>query len=434
MSVPANLIKRIISDQLNEYIVPDIYIERECQAKLISLASNPEIIVLTGIRRCGKSVLMNQLRQHHDKSDYYFNFEDERLVDFTVHDFQTLQEVFIELFGIQKTYYFDEIQNIPGWEMFIRRLYNAGYKIYITGSNANLFSEELGTRLTGRYIPVTIYPLSFKEYLTYYEPTIVTSKLLSTIQIGTLNKQLQDYFQDGGIPEFVKHQQMDYLHALYESILYRDIIARYKISNTTAIKKLVFYLASNCSKELTYNSLRKFLGLGSATTVSDYCHYLEGSFLCFFIHRYSDSVKVQQQSPKKIYFCDHILAKIVGFRISHDFGRMLENIVFLELKRREYDVFYYNQTKECDFIVRKGSQTIQAIQVCANIDHPETKKREIDGLIEALEYFSITKGIIITEHESFSIQLEKEGRQYIIDAIPAAQWLIHNNQNISIEK
>jgi predicted AAA+ superfamily ATPase len=425
MGVSADLLKRIISDQQNNVLLPEAYIERdEYEAKLESFATNPEIVVIIGMRRCGKSVLMNKVRQQNKESDYYFNFEDERLVEFNLKDFETLQIVFTELFGIQKTYYFDEIQNILGWEMFARRLYNAGNKIYITGSNANLFSDELGTRLTGRYLSMSVYPLSFKEYLSHHEPDIVKAKALSTIQLGLRNKYFQDYLQKGGIPEYVKYQQIEYLQTLYESILYRDIIARYKISNVLALKKMVFYLASHCSKTFTYNSLRKFLELGSVTTVIDYSYYLERSFLCFFVHKYSDSINAQQQSAKKIYFCDHILAKTLGFRISPDIGRTLENIVFLELKRRKYDIFYYHQVKECDFIIREGIKTVQAIQVCVSLDDPHTKKREIEGLIEALDYFSMQKGIIITEREAFTEQHEKEGKTYLVEAIPIGQWLL----------
>ena len=154
-----SLLKRILSDQREESFLPTDYIQRTAQAKLVELSLNKEIIVLTGVRRCGKSVLLHYLRHKAIESDYYVNFEDERLVTFTMVDFQTLHEVLIELFGVQKTFYFDEIQHIAGWEMFVRRLYDNGNKVYLTGSNANLFSEKLGTCLTGRYIFLCVYPI-----------------------------------------------------------------------------------------------------------------------------------------------------------------------------------------------------------------------------------------------------------------------------------
>lgn len=425
MAITPDLLKLIISDQKEEQVITADYFHRSIEQKLEQLAKNKEVIVITGIRRCGKSVLLHCLRQNAHESDYYFNFEDERLVTFTVEDFQILQQVFVELYGIQKTFYFDEIQNIPGWELFVRRLYNSGNKIFITGSNANLFSEELGTRLTGRYISARVYPFSFQEYVHNKLSQIIAKSVLSTTQKGQIKKLFNEYCVYGGIPEYVKHAQIDYLHSLYESIIYRDIITRYKLPNDVAIKKLVFYLASNCSKEMTYNSLRILMGVGSTTTVSDYCSYLESSYLCFFVNRYSESIKAQQQSPKKIYFIDHVFAKTVGFRFSEDIGRMFENIVFIELKRRNYDVYYYRDQKECDFIVRQDNKTLNAIQVCANLADPATKQRELDGLLEALARLSLREGYILTESEESTQLLKKNNMNYKIHIIPIWKWLLN---------
>lgn len=201
---------------------------------------------------------------------------------------------------------------------------------YITGSNAALFSDELGTRLTGRYMDISIYPFSFYEYAHYENQDLITQKNLSTKQSSKVKRLFNNYCIYGGIPEYTKHHQTDYLHSLYESIIFRDIVARYKLPNAMTLKKLVFFLASNCSKETTYAALQKLLGIGSATTVSDYCSYLENSYLCFFLNRYCLSVKAQLRSPKKVYFIDHALAKTLGFSFSDDYGRMLENITFID--------------------------------------------------------------------------------------------------------
>jgi len=418
-----DLLKRIIADQREEGL-PKQYFERTSENKLRQLSNNREIIVLIGVRRCGKSVLLQQARQFNAESEYYFNFEDERLITFTVEDFQLLQEVFIELYGLQKTYYLDEIQNIEGWERFARRLYNAGNKIYITGSNATLFSKELGTRLTGRYITLNIYPFSFYEFIKHQSPDLADQKTFSTTQVGQTKKLFSQYCQWGGFPEYVKYQQTEYLHSLYESIIYRDILARYKIPNAKSLKELVFYLASNCSKEITYNSLRKLLGLGSATTISDYCSYLEYSYLCFFVNRYSDSVKAQIQSPKKVYFIDHAFARTIGFRFSEDKGRMFENIVFIELKRRAFDIYYYRDNKECDFLIRKTGKIIGAIQVCQTLHNTETKQRETEGLLEALERFAFREGYILTESEENTTVIQQNGINYKIIVMPIWKWLL----------
>lgn len=428
MTMSQDLLKRIILDQHEDQNWPSMYIHRIAEQKLKVLSENQEIIVLTGVRRCGKSVLLEHVRRTHEngKNDYYFNFEDERLVNFGTEDFEILHQTLISLYGVQNTFYFDEIQNIPAWELFVRRMYNKGCKIYITGSNANLFSEELGTRLTGRYISIAIYPVSFAEFSYPHFPA--EHKDFSSTDIGQLKGLFSKYIEYGGIPAYILNKNSDYLHSLYESILYRDLITRYKIGNPDALKKLLYYLASNCSKEISYSKLLGMINnngiiINSKTTISEYCSYIENSFLCFFVSRYDDNLKAQQQSPKKVYFIDHVLAKVVGFRTSGDHGRMLENIVFLELKRRKYDIYYYKDTKECDFILRDGMQTVQAIQVCTELYDPFTKQREILGLVEAMDKFSLSEGLIITENEEYNETVEIKNKKYEIVVKPIWKWL-----------
>ncbi len=427
MTISPDLLKRIILDQREDRRWPVTYIHRTAEKRLERLSQNEEIIVLSGLRRCGKSVLLEHVRRlRSSEGDYYFNFEDERLVNFTLDDFEVLHQTFISLYGVQNTFYFDEIQNIPDWELFIRRMYNKGCKIYITGSNANLFSEELGTRLTGRYIALKMYPLSFAEFSQYSIPLERVD--FSTTDIGTLRENYSAYLELGGIPAYILNKDPEYLHSLYESILYRDIITRYKIGNPEALKKLIFFLASNCGKEITLSKLRGMINnngeiVKSNTTISDYCSYIENSFLCFFVNRYDDNLKVQQQAPRKVYFIDHVLAKVLGFRISEDRGRTLENIVFVELKRRGHEVFYHSGAKECDFIIREGSRTQKVIQVCLELYDPFTKAREISGLLEAMEKFSLSEGWIITENDEGEEIIENNGKKYRIVIKPIWKWL-----------
>src|SRR5579862_1564750 len=201
MAISPDLLKRIILDQREDLRWPKLYIQRTVEKKLDRFSQNKEIIVLSGIRRCGKSVLLEHIRRiRKNGHDYYFNFEDERLVNFTIEDFEVLHQTLISLYGLQTNFYFDEIQNIPRWELFVRRMYNKGCKIYITGSNANLFSEELGTRLTGRYISLAIYPISFAEFSQYYFP--LAQKDYSSTDIGQLKGLFAQYLEYGGIPAY----------------------------------------------------------------------------------------------------------------------------------------------------------------------------------------------------------------------------------------
>lgn len=419
-------LRNVIIDQ-REIQSPSKIIPRTIYKNLVSLTASKEILILSGIRRCGKSTLLRRLRDESMEKDYCINFDDDRLVHFKLEDFQTLYELFVEMYGPQKTFYFDEIQNIDHWERFVRRLHDQGNKVLITGSNASMLSAELGTKLTGRHIEINIYPYSFSEYLDYTDQAELKTHQLSTVQRGMLKAAFNDYFKEGGLPEYLESRQIEYLHSLYQNILYRDIIVRHQIKNYQAMKELVYYLASNLGKECSFNAMKKMLGLSSATTVSDYCAYLQDSFLCFFISRYDFSLKKQIQHAKKVYFIDQALAVAVGFRFSQDEGRLLENIVFLELKRRGHEIYFHKEKKECDFILREGANVCAAIQVTLDLDNPATRERELAGLLEAMQRYQLTTGIIIT-NDTFAEQTITVGEQiYQVQIIPVWSWLLETS-------
>ncbi|MBY0545594.1 MAG: ATP-binding protein [Gammaproteobacteria bacterium] len=416
-------IRQTIVDQ-RPVLVPADFIEREAYSVLQNSQQTSSIVILLGVRRCGKSTLLQKLRLDSLESDYYINFDDDRLAQFTVDDFQTLYELFIELYGQQKIFFFDEIQNIPQWERFVRRLHDLGYKIYITGSNASLFSQELGTRLTGRYIEIFVYPFSFTEFLRLKSPTLLSKKNLATADKGMLKHACQQYLTLGGFPNYLEFEDKNYLKSLYESILYRDIITRYHITSVQAIKELVFYLASNVSKDMSYNAVKNMLGLKNPTTVKDYCDYLSMSFLCFFVMRYDPSVKKQILHTKKVYFIDTALTYLIGFRHSDDFGRLIENVVFLELKRRGFEVFFHKEKKECDFVLRERGHITQAIQVCYSLEDEKTKERELAGLIEALSTYQLQAGWIITWDDEKTLEIDTDAGEKTIHIISLYRWLL----------
>lgn len=416
-------LKEVILEQSTRTSLTD-YVPRLAYEEIEPLKKNKEIIIITGMRRCGKSTLLQKIRDAATEKNYYLNFEDDRLINFALEDFQLLLEVFIELYGGQHTFYFDEIQNVPQWESFIRRLYEDGNKIYITGSNATMLSKELGTKLTGRYIFLRVYPYSFYEFTRYYAPELIDKTTYTTIEKGKANQLFENYCLVGGIPEYVKYQQENYLHDLYEGIIYRDIITRYKLTNERPIKELAFYLASNISKDITFNALRKIINVSNARTTAEYCTYLENCYLCFLIERYSHSVKKQFSYGKKQYFIDPALAYTIGFRTSKDKGRLLENIVFLELKRRYRDVYFHKDKRECDFIVRNQNQVINAIQVCSSLDSEEAKTREYAGLIEAMRTYQLKGGLILTSDTENTDTIHHENNTYKILIMPIWKWLL----------
>lgn len=414
-----DLLKQIILEQQEILHAPNKrYVQRYIADEWLQTS---EILIISGIRRCGKSVLMQQIRDRLVEKDFFFNFDDERLANFKLDDFQKLQECFVELFGEQHTYYFDEIQNIEGWERFVRRLYNAGNKIVITGSNARMLSRELGTHLTGRYIQVEIYPFSFQEYLAMNEIPVNAKTLYTTTGRATMVKSFVKYMECGGFPKFLQDGSVSYLTSLYESIIYRDILTRNGLTNEKEMLELMFYLASNATKRVTYSSLGKVVGIQHPDTIKNYLEYIQQTYLIFQLFRYDPSVKKQMMSPKKIYFVDNAIIKRIGFNATENNGVFLENLVFIELKRRGWDVYYYADKKECDFIVRKGLHISDAYQVTLKMDSPQTREREIAGVREAMQAYSLSKGYILTFEGKETINFD-DGT--IVEVFPVWEWIL----------
>lgn len=404
----------IIGDQLNlSFKTTDI-------SRLKDELFDDEIVVLSGIRRSGKSTLLQEIRSKHKEHSYYLNFDDDRLLNFGIDDFQKLLEVFIELFGKQNVFYFDEIQNIIGWERFVRRLHDYGNKIFITGSNASMLSKELGTHLTGRYYQTELFPFDFKEFLKLRKIDFNKKAIISTEIKSLLKSQFNDYFKRGGFPAYLKSGNRQYLKSLYESILYRDVMVRNGLTNEKEILELVHYIASNPAKLLTFNSLTKAIGVKNATTVKNYLIHLQDSYLVFLVNKYDTSLKVQLQNPKKAYFIDLGLIKELGFQHSEDNGRLLENLVYIELRRRQKEIYYHNKNKECDFVIKEKTQIVAAIQVCWSVHAADTRKRELEGLLDAMLEYELDKGLILTESEEEEIIID----HMRISIIPVWKWLL----------
>ncbi len=414
------ILKSLIQEQ-HTIQPPDPYIQRRLPFDMTQLTQSRSVVVITGIRRSGKSTWLQQVRASQTERDYYLNFDDDRLVGFELADFQVMFELFVELYEEQHTFYFDEIQNIDGWERFVRRLHDQGDKVYITGSNATMFSQELGTHLTGRYVRYEIFPFSYVEYLAFknYEE----GRSDHFIAKANQNRYYREYSFVGGFPEYIKYGQLEYLQGLYESILYRDIIVRHKLTSDRIIKALMHYLVSNVGKLMSYNALKNMLGVASANTISDYCSYLQDSYLCFFMNCFSDSLKQQSYAPKKIYCIDTGLAKAVGFRRGEDNGLLLENIVFLALKREGYVLYYHKGKYECDFVVQKSNHMVYVIQVCFDMSAPETREREMRGLEEALAAHPSAKGCIVT--------MDEDAELGDIRVISAARFLRETSSQLS---
>ncbi len=414
-----NEIKRVIVSQ-SETSSNSNYVERELGFADNGPQNDPFIRIITGIRRCGKSTLMDKIRHSNPENHFFINFDDNRLTGFTAEDFERMYESFYELYDTEKTWYFDEIQSIEGWEMFIRRLHNQGHKVYITGSNAGILSAELGTKLTGRYLQSELFPFSFSEYIHFKGVFPGENDVYSSEKAIVLQKLFREYLISGGFPEFLITGNVEYLNNLYENVIYRDVITRYSIRNSKTLIELIHFLICNVAKETSYNSLKNIFGISNAITVKEYIGYFEDSYLLFSINKFDFSLKKQIANPKKIYSIDTGLANSVSFQFSENVGRQLENIVFLHLRRSTTEIYYHKGNFECDFIVTQNKKVVQAFQVCQSLENDLVRNREMAGLIEAMSSYQLTEGLILTEDEEETIT----HIQGTVRLLPVWKWLL----------
>ncbi len=416
--ITKDVLRQIATQQKQEIQRRDNWVKRDILSEISKWMDDSRIIVLTGVRRCGKSTILKQIIGN--EADYcYVNFENERFVEFKAQDFEQLNEVLLEVYGNPKIYFFDEIQNIEKFELFVRRLQDQGKKIVITGSNASLLSSELGTRLTGRYKPFEVYPFSFSEFLAFKNISLEKGWFYATGKKVEIKKLFDEYMVFGGFPEYLKNKDTEYIRTIYENILYRDIVARYSIKRQKILKELVAMLVTNISSLFTYNSLKESLKLSNSITVKEYISYLNNSYLFFELNRFDYSAKKQLNSPKKIYAIDPALHQLMGLSFSENKGRVLENLVFLELKRRKKEIYYFAKTGECDFIVKERGRITEAIQACYSLEQPN-REREINGLLEAMESLKLDKGLILTHEQEEEI---KTGEK-TIKVVPVWRWLL----------
>ncbi len=394
---PKDQIKALLIEQFQTFWRRDTGIERDQLTELERAAPLPHAVIISGLRRAGKSTLLAQLahRLGEDKF-YYVNFEDERFLGFAADDANDLYGLLVELFGERGIFVVDEIQNVPGWEHFVRRFMEMGLKFYITGSNASLLSRELGTRLTGRYVPLELFPFSFAEFLRFRGYPVPDLSRQTTVDAARLQGYLGEYLRLGGIPEPLKYPELSLARTLYDDVLYRDIATRYRIEDVRALKELAFYLMSNPSAAISFNKLKEQLRLGSVNTVKNYVEYLEQSWLIFTTNVYDFSVKRQQIAAKKVYGIDTGLVSAVGFSFSPNTGRLLENLAFLALRRRTREIYYYAAAggNEVDFYLPESRALIQVSQSLAQ---PATREREVRAMIDAMRSLGLDHGLILTD-------------------------------------
>ncbi len=396
-----------------------------------------KIISLIGVRRSGKSSILfdmiNKLREKGNRDNIiYINFEDDRLYPLELSSLDLLLESYYELYPAkrgEKVYLFlDEVQVVDNWELYVRRVYDTeNIHIYVTGSSAKLLSTEIATSLRGRTITYEIFPFSFKEYLQYKE---INVNLHSSKSLSFIKNALEDYLVDGGFAETINEEPpvarkilSDYL----ELIVYKDIVDRYNIKNRSLLKHLNKYCFTNIATLVSFTKLfNEFKSQGyklGKDTLFDYISYLEDAYTLFPVPIYRNSVKEEQRNPKKIYAIDNGFKKIYDYAIGDDMSKLYENIVFLHLRRQTKDVYYFKEKQEVDFYAKVNTNAY-LVNVSYKIDDPATRKREIDGLVEAMNYFKLSKAYLITSEEDQTMQIDDK-KIYIV---PLFRWLLEEHK------
>jgi len=396
-----------------------VYVPREGLSSARQNMENDLIKVIIGPRRAGKSVFAMQLLKGIDFA--YLNFDDERLLDVT--DYDDFIKAIRQVYGETNYLLFDEIQNLKDWELFLNRLQRNGFRIVITGSNAHLLSRELSTHLTGRFLQFQILPFSFKEFLHAKSFQIDDTLELKERQ-GSLLGYLDKYINIGGFPEVVtKHvEPRSYLPTLFESILFKDIAKRYNVRYSKKLYDLGYYLITNHSCEFTYTRLKKILDFRSVHTVENYVKYISEAFIVFVVDRFSFKLAEQIKSPKKVYSYDTGMAKSVRFAVTPYTGKFIENIVAIELLRRDIEPYFYRTRngKEIDFVIKKGSDINQLIQVSYDISEYATKKRELNALVKAGQELRCDNLTVITwDHCGEDLVDEQK-----VSFLPLWRWLL----------
>jgi predicted AAA+ superfamily ATPase len=386
--------------------------------------------VLVGVRRSGKSYMLyqqiQQLLINGKQWDeiLYLNFEDERLENFTAEDFNRLLECHQEMYGKRPMLFLDEIQNIDGWEKFARRMADAKYTIYITGSNAKMLSKEINSALGGRFLTYEVYPYSFREYVNVHRVSVLPNDIISTEGRSDVVRLFNEYLHNGGLPaSALLPAKRNYLSSVFQKIYLGDIIARNSITNVAGIRLMIRKIAESVCRPISFNRINNLLSsvggkLSLATTIK-YVEYCEDAWLLMKLKNYTACL-ADKESNSKYYFIDNGILNL--FLIDKD-SMLLENLVAMQLFRKyghdmsNERVFFYNDNFEVDFYIPEDTL---AIQVCYSLSDEETLQREVNALKKLPKRLDCNRRLIITFDEETSFSDEYG----TIEVVPAWKWLL----------
>jgi uncharacterized protein len=387
------------------------------------LKSKP-IKLITGPRRAGKSMLALHILEGEQFA--YLNFDDSKLLE--KFDEDAVEQALSEVYRDYEYLLLDEIQNLEGWSVWVEKLYRRGVNMVITGSNAKLLSDDLAAALTGRFLEIRLYPFSANEYLAGRNIGLGCDTPAET---ASANSALEDFSVYGGYPEAIDSKSIipGYLSALYDSIIVKDIVKRYKVRKVEELYSVADWLLSNFTNPFSVSSLTEELELGSETTVQKFCTYLQNTYLFQYLPRFSSKLKLMKKADRKAYVIDNGFVFARAFELSRNSGRLLENLVFLELLKqgydpRKYELFYYrsHNDREVDFVLRKGVTVKGLIQVCYDLSSKKTRAREIKALLECGQELKNENLTIITWNESGTV--EEAG--HTVRIVPLREWIAAN--------
>ncbi len=405
------------------------YIERTKEKDTRKWLSSDLIKVILGPRRAGKSVFALMLLK--DQSFAYFNFDDESLPGEEKIDLDELMTELKLVYGDTKYILFDEIQNLPNWELFVNRLHRAGYNLVLTGSNASLLSKELATHLTGRHIPIEILPFNFSEILKAKQYEVTRDKLSLPEEKAKLLEYMTQYMTSGGYPEVVTKgvDPRGYLDVLFDAVLFKDVVKRHKVRFSEQIASLGSYLINNVSGQYGAKKLANILEFKSRVTLEKYLGYLTEAYLIFPLIRHSTKAGMRLRSAKKTYVVDNGFVTAKAVQHSPNTGKLMENLVFTELVKKGNqpgrELFYYKtrNDREIDFVIKKGYRVMELIQVCYDITDVDVEQREVRALIEAGKELSVSKLTVLTWNEKRTVEKDNMTIQFR----PLWEWLLENN-------
>ena len=413
--------KNIILNQRKERdeLLSRTYLTRHTSIDSELLLSSKLIKLITGPRRAGKSTQALQILK--GKNFAYLNFDSQPLL--STWNPNVVMRMLDDVYPGYDYLMLDEVQNLDAWDLWVSELYRRGVNMVITGSNAKMLSSEMASVLTGRYLQVEMLPFSLEEFLEWNKLDIHSISEEDNTEVWAL---IDDYLRNGGYPEVVNSRPLvrNYLDTLFDSIVWKDVVKRHNIRNTTELNNMAMYLVSNFCNPISANELTMNLGISSVNTTRRYMDYLHEPYLFYYLSRYNNKLKLMQKAPRKVYVVDNGFVQAKAFSLSENLGLLLENQVFVELIRRGYDtektIFYYRSRndKEVDFVLREENHVKALIQVCYDMSNEKTVKREVGSLIECAGELHCDNLFIVTASEENLIQ--KDGNT--IRVIPISKF------------